>query len=425
MSASDDHRRAPSARSRLFDRSGCCRIGVTAVVVGLMAATAPAGSNPSAAAGRPDYRPALTPSRLLDTRIGIGAPASRLAANDTLVLQVTGPGAVDSTADAVALNVTVTSPLAEGFLTVWPCGAPRPGTSNLNFRADQTVPNLVISRLGTGGSVCISSSSPTHVVADLSGWYGAQAAYVPLVPVRILETRAAAGQVGFSGDKPHAGQVVELAVIGAGSPAVPDGAEAVVLNVTGVDASAAGYITVWECGSPRPSTSNLNLDAAETRPNLVIAKVGEQRKVCIFTERGAHLAVDLFGWFASGAGLTSASSTRILDTRSGSGQVGYRGAKPAAGATIRLKAAGVSPSSAPSNVPVVLLNVTGVEATAAGFVTVWPCGQPMPTASNLNLDAGATAANLVIARVGVDDEVCIFTEAGTHLIADIAGWFSY
>ena len=42
--------------------------------------------------------------------------------------------------------------------------------------------------------------------------------------------------------------------------------------------------------------------------------------------------------------------------------------------------------------------MTGTEADGNGFVTVWPCGSPQPTASNLNLQAGITSPNLVVAK---------------------------
>jgi hypothetical protein len=65
-----------------------------------------------------------------------------------------------------------------------------------------------------------------------------------------------------------------------------------------------------------------------------------------------------------------------------------------------------------------------VSPQAAGYATVWPCGTPMPEASNVNFAAGATAANGVIAPVGADGSVCVFTSANAHLVVDIAGWFT-
>ena len=91
---------------------------------------------------------------------------------------------------------------------------------------------------------------------------------------------------------------------------------------------------------------------------------------------------------------------------------------------VHLKVTGLPGSNVPADAAAVVLNITGTEATEAGYVTVWPCGADMPTASNLNLDQGGTAANLVLSKVGSGGEVCIFTERGTHLIADLSGWFA-
>jgi hypothetical protein len=78
----------------------------------------------------------------------------------------------------------------------------------------------------------------------------------------------------------------------------------------------------------------------------------------------------------------------------------------------------------PADASAVALNVTMVEAREAGFATVWPCGTPMPVASNVNFGRGGTSANGVIAPIGADGSVCVFTSANAHLIVDIAGWFT-
>ena len=76
-----------------------------------------------------------------------------------------------------------------------------------------------------------------------------------------------------------AGSVTELQVIG--RLGVPTGSTAVVLNITVTQPETAGYVTVYPCGSARPSASNLNFAAGTTFPNLVIAKIGTGGKVCI------------------------------------------------------------------------------------------------------------------------------------------------
>ena len=98
----------------------------------------------------------------------------RVDAGKTLTLQIAGAGtsAIPAAAAAVIVNVTVTDPDADGYLTIWPCDAPRPLASNLNYTHGQTIPNLVISKLGSGGTICITGQATTHIVADVNGWFG-------------------------------------------------------------------------------------------------------------------------------------------------------------------------------------------------------------------------------------------------------------
>jgi hypothetical protein len=73
---------------------------------------------------------------------------------------------------AVALNVTATDPTAGGFLTVYPGGGTRPTASNLNFRAGQTIANMVLVPVGPGNTVRFYNLSGTvNVIADLTGYY--------------------------------------------------------------------------------------------------------------------------------------------------------------------------------------------------------------------------------------------------------------
>ena len=58
----------------------------------------------------------LAPSRLLDSRSGVGAASAAVAPGGTVHLQVTGQGGVPATAvSAVVLNVTVTAPTGAGY----------------------------------------------------------------------------------------------------------------------------------------------------------------------------------------------------------------------------------------------------------------------------------------------------------------------
>lgn len=245
----------------------------------------------------------MAPVRILDTRTPIGVPeAGRRAAGSVLVLQVAGRGGVPvSGVAAVTMNVTVTDPEAEGFVTVYPCDRPRPTASNLNFAAGQTVPNLVSVRLSTAGTVCLFAQRATHLLADLAAWYAVDEndGYREVAPDRLLDTREG---IGAPLRKVAAGGTLVLQV--AGRSGVPSsGVSAVTMNVTATEAEGDGYVTVYPCDAPRPEASNLNHASAETVPNLVTVQVAGDGTVCLFAQRSVHLIADVAGYFTEATDL--------------------------------------------------------------------------------------------------------------------------
>jgi hypothetical protein len=68
------------------------------------------------------------------------------------------------------------------------------------------------------------------------------------------------------------------------------------------------------------------------------------------------------------------------------------------------------------------MNVTATGTEAAGFVTIWPCDAARPVVSNLNFAAGETNPNSVSVKLSATGTVCLFSDATTHLIADVAGF---
>ena len=54
---------------------------------------------------------------------------------------------------------------------MWPAGSAQPTASNLNFLAGQTVPNLVMMKLGAGGAISIANGpGAAHVLVDVMGY---------------------------------------------------------------------------------------------------------------------------------------------------------------------------------------------------------------------------------------------------------------
>jgi Putative Ig domain len=117
-----------------------------------------------------------TIARLLDTREMTGPTAgNRVATGSIQEIVVAGRGSVPANASAVTLNVGVDGPLAVGFLTVFPCGSPRPLASNVNFVGSQTISNQVTVGLGSGGKVCVFTMTAAHLIVDLDAVFGQDA----------------------------------------------------------------------------------------------------------------------------------------------------------------------------------------------------------------------------------------------------------
>lgn len=377
----------------------------------------------------------LTPARLLDTRNGTGAPAAQLGPNSSLDLTVVGVGGVPSTGvNAVMLNVIATDATAPAsFLTVYPAGTPQPLASNLNFGAGTIRTNAVKVAVPTtgdkAGKVTIYNlAGSVSVVADVNGYYSANGGpvggtYVPQAPARILDTR-----IGQGGTVLGPGQTLELQVTGAGG--VPfSGVSAVVLNVTAILNGPESFLTVYPSGTARPLASNLNPVNGQAVPNLVVARLGTNGRVAIYSNLGTtDVVADVQGYYTS-TGVTTGATyfpltpARDLDTRTGVGTGGTIG-KMGPGQTLNLLVAGVNGVPA-TGVAAVVLNVTAAGHSGADtFMTVYPSGTNRPLASNLNVVAGQTLPNLVIARVGSDGRVSIYNNLGAlDVIADVQGWF--
>ena len=369
----------------------------------------------------------LDPARLLDTRgpgtiDGQFSGGGKVGANKELALLVAGRGGTPADPSAVALNLTVTDPAAAGFVTAYPCGTSRPNTSNVNFVAGQTVANLSIIKVGKGGSVCLVSDQPAHLIADVTAYSGAGAPFTSITPARLFESRNATtfdGQQVNTG-KLAANQVIEVQV--AGRAGVPSDASVATLNVTATDPAAAGFVTVYPCGSVKPNASTVNFTVGQTVANLTVTKVGNDGKVCITSDRATHLIVDVTAFAPAVTTLGTLSPARLLDSRRSGTVDGRYAFIGRVRADIVTYLPIISRAGVPTNATTASLNITVTDPGSAGFVAAFPCGTPKPNTSNVNFVAGQTVANLSIVKIGVDGRICLVSNQDTELIADITSF---
>ncbi len=216
----------------------------------------------------------------------------------------------------------------------------------------------------------------------------------------------------------RAGETYALPVIGRSG--VPFDATSVVLNATVTNPDGPGFVVAWPCDEPRPDASNVNVTAArQTVANSVIAKIAttgaDAGAVCLFSSVATDLVVDVQGWF-TGDVYRGVVPDRLIDTRAGDqddvGNVAGGGVVPIS------VVGGVGPAGASA----VVLNVTLTNTGGPGFATLWPCDEPRPDASNVNVTgSGQTVANAVVAKVGAAGTVCVFTSTSADVIVDLQG----
>ena len=256
---------------------------------------------------------ALTPYRLVDTRVGTGEPKRPLAGKGSFAVQIAGNDGGKLAASgitAVALNVTSTASQGSGFLTAYADGANRPTASNVNFGTNQTIANSVITPVGSDGKIRIynGSTKATSVVVDVVGYYSAAStsAYVPTVPSRLLDTRLPSAGLAY-GPLP-AGAYIDMPI----SVGYPD-YTAFALNATVTETTGSGDLTVspdpntlaqyqppvtavWPT---KPSASTLNWTKGETVANLVQASAGANGIIDFWNSGSGDIAlvVDAFGFY--------------------------------------------------------------------------------------------------------------------------------
>jgi murein peptide amidase A len=333
------------------------------------------------------------PLRVVDTRTG---GQTKLVANAARPIPGLTP-TTGSAANAYSMNLTIVGPVADGFAVVHPCDQAAGSTSTVNFRAGETVANAVpIVPVATGGAqagkVCVTSTVATHAIIDLTAAYYPDRIGAPVAvsPRRLFDSRVGGGaRVAALKRTPVSGAPVT-------------GTVGVTLVVT--QASGDGWAAVQPCDAPVGSSSTVNFTAGQTAANVAFVPV--ESGLCVVASVAAHLVVDLVATPSATARLDSAAPRRLLDTRD---DVAWLGA----GGTAKLSV-GLTRTA--------MLNVTAVDPTGSGFVTVWPCSQPISTTSALSWSGVSTVATAVIANADANGDVCFRPSVGTHLLVDLLGF---
>jgi alpha-tubulin suppressor-like RCC1 family protein len=240
---------------------------------------------------------------------GSGSLFTARQAERALATQL-GPGAtttvdlsamVPASATAVAVNLTGARGTASTFLTAWPTGTARPVASNVNVAQGRANPNLATVALGTGKRISVYNLAGTiDVMVDVAGFYSPEfgAAFVPVAPTRVLDTRYGIGT--WANEAAPLGPRADAHILP--GPPVPADAVAVAVNLTGIAPTASTFVTAWHrMWDPEPRTSNLNLVAGQIAANLTVVPTRDEDpegRFWLYNKAGdTHVAADLAGYF--------------------------------------------------------------------------------------------------------------------------------
>ena len=249
--------------------------------------------------------------------------------------------------------------------------------------------------------------------------------YVPITPVRVLNTKASVGLPGpFTANAPRSWQVTN-------GTTIPDEAVAVTGNLAVTGQNSGGYVAVTVTPTSTPPSSSINFPNGETRANNVTIPLSSAGKLSAVFKAGAgkktHLVFDVTGYFlADDSGATFsplAAPVRVLNTGSGVGGL----SKFVSGTPQTLVIGDGGASGVPTTAIAVTGNLAIVKPTKAGYASVTKDPTAMPATSTINVPAGSVRANGVFAPLDANHALSIVYNASAgataNVVLDITGYF--
>ena len=381
-----------------------------------------------------------TPTRVVDTRSGQGAPRGTVDQGEVVKVKVTGVAGIPTTGvQAVVVNIGAVSAKSSGWLVAYPSGQARPATSTLNYRTGWTGSATATVPVGTDGTITLTvGAGSTDVLVDAVGWYSSAtssqtggALLDPQDPYRLEDTRSNGGAIPAGGTK-----VEQFGFYDSAGSRL----KAIAANVTAVAGSTtAGYLTTWSGTGTRPIVSTLQYARGEVSPNTTNIPVtylgadafGNSRYSFALTATGSgavNVIVDVLGYYttaADGVGTVYVpmAPQRVADTRTGLGVAkGKRGTNSTA--QLLMPTALVTTARTKAFVG----NLTGTGATKSTYQTIWSGTAPTDS-STTNIAPGRDRANGSIVLTPKSDDgarlrYSVFNrDASADFVVDMTGRF--
>jgi len=412
-------------------------LGAVVLLVSILAASSTSGtpSVEAAPGGQAARYVAITPVRVLDTRTpGLGPLRfTDILSVDPLTADVVNAAGVDPLdIEAVAINLTITEPVAPGFLKSWPTAAPTPpfeSASAVNNRlANETIANFAIVPVGANGRISIQTFESTNVVVDVQGVFARSTAsqsgrFVPLgVPQRAIDTRQSSPVQGGT----------ELVVDLADSVGIPRTASAAVINLVAADTQQPGFLTAFP-GGALPLASNVNYPGGNYNIAGSAITQLDDGELQIHASGTTDVIVDVIGYMTGQDGTPDGSAfpgtaglfvpiepERHYDSRPDGAP--FDSQPLFAGQSRTIPIAGVR-SVPPTGVLGVASNLTMTETDGPGYLVAYPQNPVPQNYSTVNaVFERHSIANHAVVALG-NGSLSVFSQQQSDFIIDVSGYF--
>jgi hypothetical protein len=296
----------------------------------------------------------------------------------------------------------------------------------------------IVRARATDGAINVYSTDASDILIDVAGYFTDSAAsrlvFYPLTPCRVVETRAAARGPGpFGSPSMAAGETRVYPFPASPDCMIPSGAAAYSMTITVAPPGPLFYLTAWPgpAGVPQPVVSSLNAFDGAIVPNSVIIPAGTDGSIQIYTSNATDFFIDINGYFAADDGKTGLFYYPVTQCTAASSSDPlyngvYGGAEYPGGArSITVPGSpfcATIPTTAQGYAVDVMANPHG---NGLAYVTLYPTGSPVPTASMLNDFQKQVVTNSAIVPAGPNGSIDVFTNGGpTDIQLMIGGYFS-
>ncbi len=383
-----------------------------------------AGTSATSAIGSAGVYWPVNRTRALDTRIS-GAVAGKA----TTRVRVTGLGGVPaSNVVAISVNLTVLTPAVTGSLTAFADGTSWSGAT-MTFQAGQTDQNFETVPVTASGLIDLrnNTASSLNLIVDILGYFDAPGfspgRYQPMTPSRVLDTR--------TGQPIAAGQTRTFQVAGqAGIPPQGDYSHlvAVATNVTVLTPSRSGSLTVGGADLAA-NTATMTFAAGQTEQGQLLDLLDEGGRLSVRNNSTAaiQLIADVVGYYVE-VGITDPGNfnhfdigghDRIYDSRA----TGTAPVPPGGTVTLPIQEL-ANEIGNDSGICAPVLNVTVLNPSTGGSVSIWPEGLAWDGAATVTFASQQTRQRMLMVVTGNSGDVAVRNNSGAPitLIVDVNGY---